>query len=188
MTMGSVRVKTRNMILCALFAALIAVGAFLRVPVPAVPFTLQTFFVALAGLLLGRRLGAASALLYLALGLSGLPIFASGGGFAYVLQPSFGYLLGFVLGAFVTGLVAHRRAEPSFGRLTAAAFAGLGVIYLCGLVYYYLLSLLYLHNPVGLWPLFLYCFLVFVPGDGAMCLVAALAAKRLLPVLRRTGG
>ena len=76
-------------------------------------------------------------------------------------------------------------AEPSFSRLLAAAFAGLGAVYLCGMVYYYLLSLLYLHNPVGLWPLFLYCFLIFVPGDGAMCLVAALIAKRLLPVLRR---
>ena len=181
------RSRTRNMILCALFAALIAVGAFLRIPVPAVPFTMQTFFVLLAGLLLGRRLGALSALIYLLLGLMGLPVFTNGGGFGYVLQPSFGYLIGFVFGAFVSGLISHRRAAPTFSRLLAAAAAGLGIIYLCGMAYYYLLSLLYLHNPIGLWPLFLYFFLIFVPGDGAMCLVAALAAKRLLPALRHTG-
>jgi predicted membrane protein len=80
--------RTYKMILVALFAALIAVGAFIRVPVPLVPFTMQTFFVVLAGMLLGKKLGAASALVYLAVGLIGIPVFTQGGGIGYVLKHS----------------------------------------------------------------------------------------------------
>lgn len=177
--------RTYRMILCALFAALIAVGAFLRIPVPLVPFTLQTFFVGLAGMLLGKKLGAFSALVYMAIGLVGLPVFAAGGGVGYVLKPTFGYIVGFVLGAYVTGSIAQKAPEPSLKRLTLAALAGLGVIYTVGTAYFYFMSNFYLGSPVGLWTALLYCFIVFIPGDGAMSIIAALVAKRLIPVLRR---
>lgn len=177
--------KARRMALCALCAALIAVGAFIRVPVPGVPFTLQTFFVTLTGLLLGARLGALSALLYLAAGLAGFPVFTGGGGLGYVFEPSFGYLLGFVLSAYATGRVAHAAQPPSTRRLYAAAFAGLAVVYLCGTAYYAALMGLYFANPVPLGKLLLYCFLIFLPGDAAMSAVAVLAAKRLRPALAR---
>ena len=72
--------RTYKMILVALFAALIAVGAFIRIPVPLVPFTMQTFFIVLSGMMLGKKLGAASALVYLAVGLVGFPVFTQGGG------------------------------------------------------------------------------------------------------------
>jgi biotin transport system substrate-specific component len=108
--------RTYKMMLVALFAALIAVGAFIRVPVPLVPFTMQTFFVVLAGMLLGKKLGGASALVYLAIGLIGIPVFTQGGGIGYVLKPSFGYLIGFVVAAFITGaIVRKRRISPSGG-------------------------------------------------------------------------
>ena len=102
----------RNMILCALFAALIAVGAFIKIPVPVVPFTLQYLFTMLSGLMLGSKWGLAAVGIYIALGLAGLPVFAQGGGIGYVLQPSFGYIIGFALGAFVTGLIAQKSAGP----------------------------------------------------------------------------
>src|SRR5208337_2009632 len=95
--------KAADAILISLFTALTAVGAFIRIPIPYVPLTLQTLMVMFAGLILGSRRGALSQLLYLILGLLGLPIFAQGGGPAYVLQPSFGFLLGFVAGAYVIG-------------------------------------------------------------------------------------
>lgn len=180
------RSRTYRMILCALFAALIAVGAFLRIPVPLVPFTLQTFFVGLAGMLLGKKLGALSALVYMAIGLVGLPVFAAGGGIGYVLKPTFGYIIGFVLGAYVTGAIARKVREPSLKRLFAAALAGLGVIYAIGTAYFYIISNFYLGNPVGIWTALVYCFIVFLPGDGAMSLLAALAAKRLIPILDRS--
>jgi biotin transport system substrate-specific component len=138
------------MILVALFAALIAVGAFIRVPVPLVPFTMQTFFIVLAGMLLGKKLGAASALVYLAVGLIGIPVFTQGGGIGYVLKPSFGYLIGFVAGAFVTGAIARKLPQPTYWRLMAAAIAGLLVVYALGTAYFYFLSNYYLDKQVSL--------------------------------------
>lgn len=81
-------IKTTDMVLCAMFAALIAVGAFIRIPIPYVPFTLQLFFTTLAGLLLGPKLGAASSLVYMITGLIGIPIFTEGGGPGYILSPA----------------------------------------------------------------------------------------------------
>ena len=105
-----------------LFTALIAAGAFIRIPIPVVPFTLQFLFTTLAGLLLGGKNGAISVGVYIFLGLLGLPVFASGGGFAYVLTPTFGYLIGFGAGAYLTGRIANAKPQPSFKRLLSHAF------------------------------------------------------------------
>ena len=89
--------KTKDLVLCAMFVALIAVGAFIKVPVPVVPFTLQFLFTMLAGLLLGPVNGALAVVGYIVLGLVGLPIFTQGGGPGYIFQPSFGYIIGFAV-------------------------------------------------------------------------------------------
>jgi len=104
--------KLRNQILCAIFTALIAIGAFIRIPVPVVPFTLQFLFTTLAGVLLGSRLGATSVILYIVLGLLGVPVFAEGGGPGYILKPSFGYLPGFAIGAYISGYFAEKPEAP----------------------------------------------------------------------------
>ena len=81
------RNKTYKMILVSIFAALTAVGAFIKIPLPPVPFTLQVFFVILSGLLLGSRMGLASQIVYIALGLVGVPVFTEGGGLQYIFHP-----------------------------------------------------------------------------------------------------
>lgn len=177
--------KTREMVLCALFVALIAAGAFMKIPIPVVPLTLQYLFTMLAGLLLGGRLGFIAVGVYILLGLAGLPIFAQGGGIGYIFQPSFGYIIGFAVGAFVTGVIAHGKSRPGYGRLLAASFTGLGIVYLFGLAYYYLMSHVYLGNPIGLWPLFLYGFVLVVPGDIVLSVFGACLAKRLIPWIQR---
>ena len=65
--------------------------SFIRIPVPLVPFTLQITFTTLAGLLLGSKKGAISVAVYVLMGLIGIPVFTQGGGFSYVLKPSFGF-------------------------------------------------------------------------------------------------
>lgn len=100
--------KTKQLVFCSLFTALIAVGAFIKIPVPVVPFTLQYLFTMLAGLILGPRLGTISVTAYMLLGLAGLPIFTEGGGLWYVLKPSFGYIIGFCIGTYVTGTLAAK--------------------------------------------------------------------------------
>ena len=109
-------IKTRDLIYCALFAALTAIGAFLHFQLFRATITLQFFFTAMAGLLLGAKLGALSQLLYVVLGLVGVPIFAAGGGFGYVFNPTFGFLLGLIPTAWVIGKIAEKgplRAAPS---------------------------------------------------------------------------
>ena len=109
--------KTKSIIYCGLFTALIAVGAFIKIPVPVVPFTLQYLFTMLAGLLLGARRGSLSVFAYMVLGLAGLPIFTEGGGLWYVFKPSFGYIIGFCLGTYVTGRIAeHLKKKKIFRR------------------------------------------------------------------------
>ena len=105
--------KTKSMIYCGLFTALIAAGAFIKIPVPVVPFTLQYLFTMLAGLFLGSRKGMISVVAYMLLGLAGLPIFSEGGGIWYIFKPSFGYIIGFCLGTYVTGLIAERLKQKT---------------------------------------------------------------------------
>ena len=174
--------RTLMMCLCAMFTALIAIGAFIKIPVPVVPFTLQYEFTMLAGLLLGKKYGTISVVLYVVLGLAGLPIFTQGGGLWYVTVPSFGYLIGFIPGTFVTGLIAHKNENPSFKRILAANFSGLAIVYALGMAYVYMIKNFYLEGDgITFWPLLLNCFLLVVPGDFVLCLVAAAAAKRIIP-------
>ena len=181
---GIRRNETKNMILCAMFVTLIAAGAFIKIPIPVVPFTLQYLFTMLAGLLLGGKLGCLSVCVYIFLGLAGLPVFAQGGGIGYIFQPSFGYIIGFAAGAYVTGILANGKGNPGYPRLLAANFIGLGIVYLFGMVYYYWISNFYLGTPIGLWPLFLYCFLLAVPGDIVLCIRGAVLGKRMIPIIR----
>lgn len=178
--------KTHQLILMAFFTALIAIGAFIRIPVPVVPFTLQFLFTTMAGMLLGNKLGGASVLVYIALGLLGLPIFASGGGPGYIFNPSFGYLIGFWLGAKLTGAIAYSGdGQPGFKRLLAASFSGLAAVYGCGMLYYYIIGNYIINQPIALWPLFLYCFLLAVPGDIVLCIAASFLGQKLIPVVNK---
>lgn len=178
----------KEMTLCALFTVLIAVGAFIKVPVPVVPFTLQFLFTMLAGLLLGGRMGACSVAVYALLGLAGLPVFAEGGGIYYLLKPSFGYIIGFIIASYVTGrLVERLDRRLTFARVLAANLVGLAIVYGVGMLYYYILCNYVIASPIGFGPLLLYCFVLAVPGDICLCFLAAELARRLKPALGRMG-
>ncbi len=183
--MVSTKARTQSIVLCALFTALITVGAFIKIPIPPVPFTLQVEFVLLAGILLGAKLGSLSVWLYVFMGLVGLPVFTQGGGIGYVVNPAFGYLLGFGISAFVTGYIVHKASEPTYLRILLACFAGLGIAYASGMIYYYLISTLYLDKSVGLWWLIWNLFLIIVPKDIIMSFGVAYIGKRLIPVLKK---
>lgn len=118
---------TTDVSLIGTFAAVIAVGSLVAVPVSGVPvpITLQTFAVLLAGAVLGARRGSLAVLLYLGVGLAGLPVFAQGfGGPAVLGRPSLGYLLAFPLAAWVIGAVAERAARRGWGVRTAMLVGG----------------------------------------------------------------
>ena len=119
--------------------ALTAAAAQISFPIPgtAVPFTLQPMIVILAGAALGSRLGAASQMGYLMLGIIGLPVFAASPllpqGAARLLGPTGGYLMAYPVAAFVTGLLAERGFDRRFSTAVAAMLAGVAVIYAGGL-------------------------------------------------------
>jgi biotin transport system substrate-specific component len=125
--------NARRVIGVAAFAAATAFGAKVAVMIPGtpVPFTFQPLFVLLAGAILGARLGAASQALYLAAGIAGLPVFAAGGGAAYLLGPTGGYLMAYPLAAFLAGAFAHRGLARALGGL----LLGLATIYAGGLAW-----------------------------------------------------
>ena len=125
------RLTASDIARCALLAALIAGGAFVTVPIGPVPFTLQAFFVLVAGMILGPRLALLSVAAYLALGLAA-PVYAGGtAGLGALLGPTGGFLMGFIPAVLVTGWLAHRGA-PTMVRLLSAGLAGLLPLYALG--------------------------------------------------------
>lgn len=168
----------RAMLLTTLFAALTAVGAFIRIPVEPTSITLQFFFSALAGILLGVRWGVFSQMLYVGLGLLGLPVFTMGGGISYLFQPSFGFLLGLIPSTAAVALLTRRGAGRI--RLFLGCLVGDLVLYLFGVPYMYLILHLYTGSDTSMAAL-LTGMLVYVPGD----LVKLAVLTGLSPVLRR---
>ncbi|MCL4515529.1 MAG: biotin transporter BioY [Firmicutes bacterium] len=173
----------RSLVLAGLFASLTAVGAWITIPLPLVPVTLQVFFVLLAGVLLGGRLGAASQVIYILLGLAGAPVFAGGaGGLGTVLRPTFGYLAGYIPAAYLSGRIAERAAPGRrLGTWTAflATLAGLGVVYLFGASYLYFALNYLLGKPMGVKGVLMAGVAPFLPVDIAKSVVVALVAPRV---------
>ena len=171
--------QLRELVLCALFIALITVGTFVRIPVGTDVYTLQFLFTLLAGLLLGARLGAVAVAAYILLGLVGVPVFASGGGPAYVLQPTFGYLLGFVLQAWFCGRYARRVSHVSFKTLLLVNVGGMAIVYLIGISWFYIFSNYVIDAPIALWAAIFYCGILQAPPVFLLCVAAAGLAVRL---------
>ncbi len=170
--------NTRELVLCGLFVALITAGTFIRIPVGTDVYTLQFLFTLLAGLVLGARLGAVAVGAYVLLGLIGVPVFASGGGPAYMLQPTFGYLLAFILQAWLGGFYARRSAAVSYGRLLTANLLGMAIVYVIGISWFYLVSNYVIAAPIPLWTAVFYCGVLQAIPDFLLCLTAAAIGLR----------
>lgn len=178
--------KTRNLILVSLFSALTAIGAFIRIPIPYIPFTLQYLFCALAGIILGSKLGALSQVIYVIMGLIGLPIFTEGGGLGYIFKPTFGYLIGFIVGAYVIGKVTEKIKYLTVTKALLAALSGLFFVYLFGVLHLYLVYNLYLgESKTFYWALF-YGVIVCIGGDLILSFVIAIVSVKIVPLLKRS--
>jgi len=178
------RKQLQLVVYASLMAALIAVGAYLQIPLPLgpVPLVLQNLFVLLAGLLLGSRWGLASVGIYLLVGAIGLPVFIGGkGGLAHFLGPTGGYLLGFGACALVTGYVAERLRAPNLKDVLAVVLGSVA-IYVFGVPWLKLVTGMSWEKAliVGVVP--------FLPGDAIKAAAAILLARAIRPMVKHQLG
>ncbi len=187
--------KLNQLILSAIFAALTAAGILVNIPGPgSLPITLQTFFVFMAGLMLEPRYALFSQLIYMAVGLLGLPVFSGGGGIGYVLQPSFGFILGFCVSSaaisvfFRKAIVKYNGIKEKKLRFWMRAVFGMLLsifsLYLFGVAYMYFILNVYLDKAATLGSLIFGTTWIFMLIDIAKFSIAlplCVAIQRRLP-------
>ena len=161
--------KLKKLTRCALFAALMAICAWLAVPVGEISVTMQSFALFLTLGLLGGRQGSAACAVYLLLGAVGLPVFSGfQGGFGVLLGPTGGYLWGFLAAALIYWLVSTR-----FPKWLAMGLGMLGC-YACGTAWFY-----FAYGQIGLWAVLLKCVAPYLLPDAAKIAFALLMAKKI---------
>ena len=177
--------KTSNLIKTSIFTGLMIAGAFMSLSFGApVPYTLQTMFMLMAGIVLGVRYAPLSQVIYLLLGLFGLPVFTGGkGGMTALMSPTFGFLLGFVLGAWLTALLYEKLPVKSdLARGLVSTIVGAVVIYLPGILYFYFLQNVIVGKAMGLAKIAGFMVPFFVPDLGkavAAAVIGVIARKAL---------
>jgi len=162
----------------SLFVALIAVGAFIAIPIGPVPIVLQNLFVLLAGLILGPLWGLACVAVYLIIGLAGLPVFAGGtSGLGKLFGPTGGYLLGYLPCVFITASVSKALGKKTAFDILAMVLGSL-IVYAAGVPWLKAVTGMSLEKAVmaGMVP--------FLVGDALKIMAAAFLAKTLRPLMK----
>lgn len=173
--------ELRSMVLAALFAALTAIGTFIKIPLGFTSITLQVLFSCLAGVLLGPKWGAISQTVYVALGLVGLPVFTEGGGLGYLVKPSMGFLFGLILLSWLAGLLTQRDRSPL--RVVLACVAGDLAMYAVALPYMYAVLNLYMGMEKSVLDVIKGGMLIYLPGDAVKIAITALVSRPLLKAI-----
>jgi len=172
--MAADKMSTKGLVYASLFGALTAAGAFIVIPMPGVPITAQTFFLNVAAILLGGQLGAVSQFIYVMLGVVGIPVFAGGkAGLGVLFGPTGGYLLGFILAAFVIGSVNRMKKNAGIFWYIFSMVIGMLVIYALGCLQLSFVAKMSFRKAlaVGAVP--------FIPGDVIKILLAAIVSSQL---------
>ena len=175
------RISIREIAYTALGVALMIICSWLSIPLT-VPFTMQTFAVCLVAALFGLKIGMWTVLVYLLLGIAGVPVFAGfEGGLGYLLGATGGYLVGFLLTALVVGIAADKRGRGK-KVLIAAMAVGVLLCYVLGTAWFVLVYTR-TSGPVGVATALVWCVLPYVIPDIVKIVMAALLTNRLHPLL-----
>jgi len=168
------KINIRQMTLISLFAALTAVGAFISIPLYPVPLTLQTLFTLLAAMTLGSVMGASSQIIYVLLGVIGLPVFAGfKAGIGILFGPTGGFLFGFIISAYIIGKIIELKKEKNFYYYLVAGLIGTLIIYIAGITQLSLITCIGAKKAItiGMFP--------FLPGDILKIIAASFIASKL---------
>lgn len=175
--------KIKDLTLCAVFAALMAVCAWITIPLPGVPFTMQTFALFLTLTLLGGMRGTVVCVVYLLLGAVGLPVFSGfRGGMGALLGATGGYIWGFLATALIYWYLTRVFGNSFRVQLTALVL-GLAACYALGSGWF-MLVYLRADKAITFWAVLAKCVIPFIIPDLAKLSLALLLGKRLQPVLR----
>ncbi|MFV0516349.1 MAG: biotin transporter BioY [Aminipila sp.] len=173
--------NTKNLLLCGIFAAVTGITSGIIIPLPftPVPMTLATLAVMLAGGLLGSKYGAISMIVYTLLGAFGAPVFSGyTGGMGKLLGPTGGYIIGYILTAYIVGLVIEKSKEkPSFWLTAIAMLLGISVCYILGTLWFMFST----HTP--LWASLVSCVFPFLIGDVIKIVAGSILVTKLRPRL-----
>ena len=175
---NKILILAKDVILVLSFAILTGVSAKLKIEIGPVPLTMQTFAVLISGALLGSKRGLVVQLTYLSMGLAGLPWFARGGGVQYIMSPTFGYILGFVLTAYFVGCLAERGWDRNLKTAILAMLIGNIVIYIPGLFW--------LAKFIGFGKVLTVGFYPFIIGDLLKILLAGTILPFAWKILRKS--
>jgi len=162
----------------SLFVALIAIGAFIAIPIGPVPIVLQNMFVLLAAIILGPVWGLSCVAVYLLIGLAGLPVFSAGGsGIGKLFGPTGGYLLGYLPCVFVTAIISKGLGKKMSSDIIAMVIGSL-IVYAAGVPWLKAVTAMTFEKAltVGMIP--------FLPGDVLKIIAAAFIARTLRPVIK----
>ena len=167
----------------ALFAAVIAICAQIRLPIGPIPFTLQTLGIFLAGGLLGAKKGTISVLIYILLGAVGVPVFNGfSGGPGVLFGVTGGYIIGFIFTALVVGIASDHRKKKIW-ILIAAMVVGEILCYAFGTAWYIILMNSQ-GNATGLWAALSSCVIPFLIPDAAKIAVSVIIINRLNKIIK----
>lgn len=185
--------RTYDLILVSMFAALMAIGANITswapfLQIAGVPLSMQPFFCILAGLLLGSRLGALSMVVYALIGIAGAPVFAQfSAGIGIIFKSTGGFVLSYIIAAFIAGLIIERKTEPKLSSFLLASFIGIALIYIIGTSYMWSASNLWLEVPLSYssaWLIMSW----FIVKDAAFTIIGALLAPKIYHAVWKATG
>lgn len=174
--------QNKEWILAGFFAGFTVLGTFFRIPFGMVPLTLHVLMVLLSGFVLGPKFGMFSQIIFLLLGLAGLPVFSGGGGIGYIFSPTFGYLLSYPIAAWIVGHISGGGRE-SFPRFAVSALAGIAVIYILGTSVLYLNINYLAGKELGFYQAVTMGVFPFIVPDLLKGGVASLFALKICPLL-----
>ena len=176
--------RALDLTLAGMFVALMAIGANIATIAPflhvgGVPITLQTFFAILAGAILGSRLGSIAMIVYMLVGIVGVPVFADFiGGPSIIFRPTFGFIISYIFTAFIIGKIVEKK--KSMAAFIIAALIGMAVNYLFGTNWMYYAYKFWAAAPDGFTYKMAWLWMVApLPKDIVLAVLAGIMAHRL---------
>ena len=174
------KIKIKDLTIMAILEALLIVCSKITFNIGPIPLTLQTFAVFLIPLILGIKKSAIVFGLYIIMGLAGLPVFSTGGGWNYIFQPSFGFIIGFFFSSLIVGIASKSDKVYLKYILTTV---GLLIINICGVIHMYLIMNYYLQLNKTISYVLSVGVLPFIAKDFATAVLACIIYSRLQIVI-----